>query len=261
MKLLEGQKALITGAAGGIGRATAARFVEEGARVFLVDRDAAALRDVSEALGTSAVCCVADVSESGEATRYVKTALETFGSLDIAFLNAGIAGTVACIEDTPIDAFDRVMRVNVRGVWLGLAALLPVMKTQDGGGVITLTSSITGVRGSTGQGPYIASKHAVIGLMKTAAIEGAAYKIRVNAICPAPVDTEMMTTIESGISPNNPEWAKNKILSSIPLGRYATAPEIADMVTFLSSSRAAYCTGTAYMIDGGAMAGPVRQTI
>ncbi len=258
MSMLEGKVALITGAAGGIGQATARKFVSEGARVCLVDLKEEPLRRVAESLGAHASYVTADVSEEGDTRRYVDAVLDTFGRLDIAFLNAGIAGTVARIEETPIDLFDRVLKVNVRGVWLGLAAIMPIMKSQAGGGSIVITSSITGVRGSTRQGAYVTSKHAVIGMMKTAAIEGAAHNVRVNAICPAPVDTEMMSVIESGIAPESRDLARSKILASIPLGRYATADEIAKMVTFLSSAQASYCTGTAYMIDGGGMAGPSR---
>jgi NAD(P)-dependent dehydrogenase (short-subunit alcohol dehydrogenase family) len=258
MSLLEGKSALITGAAGGIGKATARMFVAEGARVCLVDLQAEALRELAESLGPNATYCAADVSKPGEAERYVNTLIDAFGRVDVAFLNAGVAGTVARIEDTPIAIFDRVLEVNVRGTWLGLAALMPIMKAQTEGGSIVVTSSIAGMRGSTGQGAYVASKHAVVGMMKTAAIEGAACNVRVNAICPAPVDTEMMAVVESGIAPANRDLARSKILSGIPMGRYAATDEIAQMVTFLASSRSSYCTGAAYMIDGGGMAGPAR---
>jgi NAD(P)-dependent dehydrogenase (short-subunit alcohol dehydrogenase family) len=153
--------------------------------------------------------------------------------------------------------FDRVMRVNVRGVWLGLAGVLPMMRAQ-GGGSIVVTSSIAGTRGTAGQGAYVASKHAVLGLMKTAALEGAPHRIRVNAICPAPIDTEMMQALAAGIDPGDHEAGKRKVLSAIPLGRYGTADEVAKLVMFLSGDDSSYCTGAAYMIDGGGTAGPVR---
>ncbi|MEH2482292.1 NAD(P)-dependent dehydrogenase (short-subunit alcohol dehydrogenase family) [Nitrobacteraceae bacterium AZCC 2146] len=258
MSMLDGKTALITGAAGGIGEATARRFIAEGARVCLVDLREDPLRRLAEALGPNATWCTADVSEDNSARRYVDAAVGAFGRIDLAFLNAGIAGTVARIEETPLSLFDSIMRINVRGVWLGLAALMPIMKVQSGGGNIVVTSSITGVRGSTGQGAYVASKHAVIGMMKTAAIEGATHNVRVNAICPAPVDTEMMAVVERGIAPDNRDLARSKILSGIPMGRYASTEEIASMVTFLSSAQSSYCTGTAYMIDGGGTAGPAR---
>jgi NAD(P)-dependent dehydrogenase (short-subunit alcohol dehydrogenase family) len=257
MSMLEEKVALITGAAGGIGQAAARAFIDDGARVCLVDLQEQPLQALAKSLGPKAMFCAADVSQPGEAERYVKTTIDTFGRIDIAFLNAGIAGTVARIEDTPMPIFDRIIDVNVRGVWLGLATLMPLMKEQRGGSII-ITSSITGLRGSTGQGAYVASKHAVIGMMKTAAIEGAASNVRVNAICPAPVDTDMMAVIENGISPDNRELGRNKILSGIPMGRYADAGEVAQMVTFLASARSSYCTGATYMIDGGGMAGPSR---
>ncbi|CAG9243799.1 SDR family NAD(P)-dependent oxidoreductase [Paraburkholderia caribensis] len=257
MSKFDGKVVLVTGAAGGIGRAVSSLFVESGARVHLVDVQEGPLKEIADLLGPAATYSVADVSDEGDTQKYVKDALALSGRIDVAFLNAGIVGAVARIEDTPLDVYDRVMKVNVRGVWLGLAQTLPLMKTQGFGSII-VTSSITGLRGSSNQAAYTASKHAVIGLAKTAALEGAASGVRVNAICPAPIDTEMMRTLAAGIDPENAENGKKKVLSGIPLGRYGTAEEVAKLVSFLASDDAAYCTGSTYTIDGGGTAGPVR---
>jgi NAD(P)-dependent dehydrogenase (short-subunit alcohol dehydrogenase family) len=249
--------ALVTGAAGGIGQAVSRAFIEDGARVHLVDVHEDQLKALAESLGPAASYSVADVSSETDTNRYVEAAISLSGHIDVAFLNAGIVGTVSKIEETPLSTFDRVMNVNVRGVWLGLVAVLPHMKHRETGSIV-ITSSIAGTRGSTGQSAYVASKHAVIGLMKTSALEGAAFGVRVNAICPAPIDTEMMRALAAGIDPENEENGKRKVLAGIPLGRYGTADEVARLVSFLASDDAAYCTGSTYMIDGGGTAGPVR---
>jgi NAD(P)-dependent dehydrogenase (short-subunit alcohol dehydrogenase family) len=259
MSKFDGKVVLVTGAAGGIGQAVSSLFVERGARVHLVDVHEEQLKQIAGLLGPAATYSVADVSNAADTQNYVKDALEVSGQIDVAFLNAGIVGAVARIEDTPLEVYDRVMAVNVRGVWLGLAQMLPLMKTQGVGSII-VTSSITGLRGSSNQAAYTASKHAVIGLAKTAALEGAASGVRVNAICPAPIDTQMMRTLAAGIDPEDAENGKKKVLSGIPLGRYGTAGEVAEFVCFLASDDAAYCTGSTYTIDGGGNSRP-RQVV
>jgi len=252
------RNALITGAAAGIGLATAKRFIEEGGRVTLIDIDEEALRRATDRLGPAASYYVADVADAEQTKAYIAYAESRHRNIDAAVLNAGIEGPIAAIEDTPIGDFDRVMAVNVRSAWLGLARLLPLMRRQNGGSIV-ITSSISGLRGTAGQGAYVASKHALIGLMKTAALEGAPYGIRVNAICPAPVQTRMIEALESGFSPSDPDAARQTILSGVPLNRYATPDEIARMIVYLISDDASFCTGTAYPIDGGAGAGPARR--
>jgi NAD(P)-dependent dehydrogenase (short-subunit alcohol dehydrogenase family) len=258
MSRLDQKVALITGAAGGIGSACAEQFVARGASVFLVDIHEKPLRELADRLGPCAALCAADVSSASGTAEYFQALLDRFGRLDIAFLNAGIVGVVKPIDDTALDTFDRVMQVNVRGVWLGLTRALPLMREQ-GNGSIVITSSIAGTRGTACQGAYVASKHAVLGLMKTAALEGASHGVRVNAICPAPIDTEMMQALAAGIDPADHENGKRRVLAAIPLGRYGTAAEVANLVAFLASDDAAYCTGAAYMIDGGGTAGPLRK--
>ncbi|GGC87613.1 SDR family NAD(P)-dependent oxidoreductase [Chelatococcus reniformis] len=254
---LDGAVALITGATGGIGRATAARFVDEGARVVLADLDAEALSDLAAAFGPSAAWICADVTEEEQNRAAVALALERWSRIDIGVLNAGIEGRVAAIDELAPADFDRVIAVNVRGVFLGLAQLLPALR-RGGGGAITITSSTAGLRGAAGLAAYTASKHAVIGLMKSAALEGAPHNIRVNTVNPAPVETRMMRSIEAGARPDDPDGAKTKFLTGIPLKRYGRPEEIAALIAFLSSDEASFCTGGIYTADGGTMAGGSR---
>ena len=256
--MLKDKVALITGGAAGIGLAAAQRFIQEGAHVTLIDTNEAALRQAVDSLGPAATYYVADVSDAVQTKEYIAYSLSRHKRIDIALLNAGIEGPIAIMDETPIEDFDRVMAVNVRSAWLALASLLPLMRRQNGGSIV-ITSSISGLRGTAGQGAYVASKHALIGLMKTAALEGAPYGIRVNAICPAPVQTRMIEALENGFNSASPEDAKKMILSGIPLNRYAAPSEIANLITYLASDQAGFCTGAAYPIDGGASAGPARH--
>ena len=178
MNRLTNKVAIITGASGGIGAAAARRFVAQGARVLLVDRDEAALQAVADG-NAQMGCCVAAVSQPEQMAACVQAAVQRFGGLDIAVLNAGIEGEVRPITDYDIATFDRVMAVNVRGVWLGLKYCIPAI-AQRGGGSIVITSSVAGLSGAENMSAYCASKHAVVGLMRTAASECAPLNIRVN---------------------------------------------------------------------------------
>ncbi|WNH10967.1 SDR family NAD(P)-dependent oxidoreductase [Thalassobellus suaedae] len=168
--------------------------------------------------------------------------------IDIFFNNAGIEGTSKSIVEYPENIFDQVIAVNLKGVWLGCQYVIP--KMSDGGSVI-ITSSVAGIKGFKGMGAYVASKHAVVGIMRTAALENADRNIRVNTIHPGPVDTRMMREIEREISPDNPKEAKKAFEAGIPFGRYAEANEIAELVVFLASNESKYITGTLQVIDGG----------
>ena len=186
MLRLSEKVALITGGAGGIGQAAARLFTDEGAHVVLVDREEAALQDVVSSIGEDkASFVVADVTEPGETQNYVKAAIERWGGIDIYLANAGIEGMVSSIPDYPYDMFDQVLAVNVRGVWLGLKYVIPALHNR-GGGSIVITSSTAGIGGTAGMSAYTTSKHAVIGLMRTAALECAPMGIRVNTVNPAP---------------------------------------------------------------------------
>lgn len=184
MGRLNGKAGIITGAAGGIGSAAARRFIEEGADVLLVDCDEEGLARLAEDLPQSqSACFVADITDETAVKGLVADAMARFGRVDMALLNAGIEGRLGRIAEIPVTVFDQVMAVNVRSVWLGLAALLPVMRVN--GGSIVITSSVAGLKGSARLAAYSASKHAVLGLMRSAALEGAVDGIRVNSSNPA----------------------------------------------------------------------------
>lgn len=242
--------ALVTGAAAGIGLAVVEHLVRAGARVAAVDRDPEALAGLAR-FGERVLPLKADVSADGSATAYVRAAQERFGGLDAAILNAGVLGPIGPIEETALAEFDRVMAVNVRGVFLGLAALLPALRERRG--AIVVAASTGGLRGAARLAPYVASKHAVIGLVKSAALEGAPHGVRVNAVCPGPVDTAMYATIEaaSGAGPA----ARTTTNARIPLGRLARVDDVARMMLFLAGPDGAFATGGAYLLDGGLMAG------
>lgn len=174
--------------------------------------------------------------------------MKLFGKIDIFFNNAGIEGVVKPITEYPEDVFDKVISVNVKGIWLGNRYALPQM---NNGGSIIMTSSVAGIVGFAGLGAYVTSKHAVVGIMRTSAIEAAPRKIRVNTVHPAPVNNRMMRSIEEGASAGHGEEVKKQFETSIPLGRYAEPIEIAKLVVFLASDDSQYITGTTQVIDGG----------
>lgn len=255
MGRLDGKSAIITGGAGGIGQAAARRFLDEGARVLLVDLRPEDLESAASDLagGDNLVVCAADVTRADESEHYVNEAKRAFGSVDILLANAGIEGMVAPIEEYPEDVFDQVMAVNVKGVWLGLKYTIPAM-AASGGGSIVITSSVAGIKGSPTMMPYITSKHAVIGLMRSAALQGAPNNIRVNTVNPAPVETRMMRSIEQGTGMNDAAEAHERFAASVPMRRYADPSEIANVMLFLASDEASYVTGGVYMADGGTSA-------
>ncbi|MFP6747807.1 MAG: SDR family oxidoreductase [Alphaproteobacteria bacterium] len=256
MGKLDGKVAIITGGAGGIGGAAAKLFAAEGGRVLLVDLDADALQGTVAEIGAEqAACIVADVTDGGQTQAYVAAAVEKFGGVDIALLNAGIEGKIMPITDYPDDMFDKVMAVNVRGVFLGLKYIMPAM-SGGGGGSIVITSSTAGIRGTTGMSAYIASKHAVIGLMRTAALEGADMNIRVNTVNPAPIDTRMMASIEEQRGLPAGDRSNRPMARALPLQRYGEPEEVARLMLFLGSEDSSFCTGGVYMVDGGVSAGP-----
>ena len=246
--------AVITGGAGGIGRGAAKLFAAEGANVLIADLTEDALEAALREIGSNRVsACVADVTKAEDNRRMFEMATERYGGVDIFLANAGIEGVVAPIAETREEDFDRVIAVNVKGVWLGLKYAIPALTTR-GGGSIVVTSSVAGITATPGIASYGASKHAVIGLMRAAAREGAPMNIRVNTVNPAPVDTRMMRTLEAGMSPDDPEAARERIESTIPLGRYAQPVDIANVMLFLASDDAAFVTGGIYKADGGSSA-------
>ncbi|MPZ98484.1 MAG: glucose 1-dehydrogenase [Dehalococcoidia bacterium] len=252
----EGKVAVITGAAGGIGRAAARRFASEGAKVVLVDLPGTTIEETVAAVdhaGGESHVVRADVTKADEVRGYVRETVSRFGRIDCFFNNAGILGPVANLFDYPEDAFDRVLQVNVKGVWLGLREVAPVMR-ERGGGAIVNTASVAGLQGTPTLFAYGASKHAVVGMTKSAALTLGAAGIRVNAVCPTLIDTPMALELERGHNADHPEAVRQNIERQNPLGRYGTPDEVAALVAFLCSDDAAFINGAAYPIDGGSRA-------
>ncbi|MBL4866613.1 MAG: SDR family oxidoreductase [Pseudomonadales bacterium] len=245
---------VITGGAGGIGLAAGQLFADEGAQVLLVDLEEGALQAATKQINSDkASYCVADVTQPEQVKAYVDTAVSRYGGIDCFLNNAGIEGVVNPITDYPVEVFDKVIEVNVKGVWLGLKYVMPVMK-QGGGGSIVITSSVAGVIGSPGLSAYVTSKHAVIGIMRTASLEGAPDNIRVNTVNPSPVDTRMMRSLEEAVAPGAADQAKQSFQAGIPLQRYGSPEDVANIMAFLCSDDGSFCTGSVYMVDGGSTA-------
>jgi NAD(P)-dependent dehydrogenase (short-subunit alcohol dehydrogenase family) len=260
MGRLDGKVAVITGGAGGIGRAAGKLFAEEGARVLLVDLSESALEEAARATGSREVSYVAaDTTQPEQVQQFVNTAVERYGGIDVFLANAGIEGELHTIPDYPVEVFDRVIAVNVRGVWLGLKYVVPEM-AKRGGGSIVITSSTAGIQGSAMLSPYVTSKHAVIGMMRSAANECAPLGIRVNTVNPAPIETRMMRSLEqmrAEVAPGDPtlEEVKQTFAARTPLKRYGEPLEVARLMLFLASDESSFCTGGVYMVDGGRSAG------
>ena len=251
--MLDGKSALITGGGGGIGRATALAFAREGARVAVADLMAEAARETVaqvNASGGQAISLSGDVSRDADVRAMIDAVVGTYGRLDCAFNNAGIAGwhVDAILKKTAEwseEAFDRMIAVNLKGVWLCMRHELPQMQAQ-GSGAIVNTGSIAGLVGLPNSSAYVAAKHGVIGLTKTAALEYAESNIRVNAVCPGYIKTPMTEP--------SMRLRGEAILAQTPLKRMGSPEEIAEMVVWLCSERASYVSGAAYNVDGGWMA-------
>lgn len=260
-----GKVAVVTGAGNGIGRATALAFAKSGAKVVVVDRDTAAgeaTAGIIRQQGSEALFVAADVTKSADVQNYVKAALDAYGRIDCFFNNAGIEGAWKHTAEYDEAMFDQVIAVNVKGVFLGLRHVLPVMIAQQSGAVVN-TASVAGLVATPGMPAYVASKHAVIGLTKTTAGEVARDGVRVNAVCPGPVDTRMIHSLEQMINPGDPAAVAQRYQAAMPTGRYTTPDEIANMVVFLCSDLASNTTGGQFVVDGGrtATGGAVTQAV
>lgn len=247
-QLLQGKVALVTGASSGIGRATALAFVREGAKVMVsdvvVDGGNETIQLIKKA-GGEATFIKADVAQAVEVETLVQQTIATYGRLDCAHNNAGISGPLTTVADTAESKWDRVIAINLKGVWLCMKYELQHMLKQ-GSGAIVNTASGAGLVGIAGASAYVASKHGVLGLTKTAALEYAKSRIRVNAVCPGVIDTPMVQRLTD----RHPSAAETMVAGH-PMGRVGKPEEIAEAVIWLCSEAASFVTGLAMSVDGG----------
>jgi NAD(P)-dependent dehydrogenase (short-subunit alcohol dehydrogenase family) len=249
---LDGKVAVVTGAAGVIGTATIRLLAERGARIVAVDRREGDLKAAIKDLPAhaEALAVAADVTSEDEVAEYVRATIEKFGTIDVFYNNAGIEGDVKPIHEYSLESFRRVLDVNVVGVFLGMKHVLPVMLKQNKGSIIN-TASISGLMGSPHIAVYSASKHAVIGLTKSASWECTGTGVRVNCVCPGLIDSRMLSAIMQGRSGGNAPPPNDKLVERIPARRLGQASEVASIVAFLASDEASYVSGSAYTVDGG----------
>ncbi|MFC5450601.1 SDR family NAD(P)-dependent oxidoreductase [Paenibacillus aestuarii] len=253
MTKFEGKVVIITGAAGGIGKATAKKLAEQGAKLALVDLNLDAVQQAVSELGLSdanSIAIQANVANEEDVKAYVKATVDKFGKIDGFFNNAGIEGITANVEDYPTETFDLVLNVNVKGAFLGLKYVVPVMKKQGYGSIVN-TSSGAGLIGAPGFVGYNSSKHAVIGMTKVVALEVAPFGVRVNAVAPGVINTRMMRQIEKNTVPADAEGARKAFGAAVPMGRYGEAEEVANVAVFLLSEDASYVSQSIYTVDGG----------
>lgn len=253
---MEHKVVLITGGAGGIGQETAQLFLDNGAKVVLVDINKDALERAKASLNAEpdrVVVVGADVTNEEDVKNYVKQTVDAFGKIDVFFNNAGINGPFAQIKDLEKEKFEQILNINVTGVFLGLKHVIKQMEVQGYGSIINTASNAAYI-GSAGMAGYIASKHAVAGITKTAALETASSGIRINAVAPAAIDTQMLADIQNNITPGEPEASGEAIKQGIPIGRFGAPKEVAQVVLFLASEHASFVTGSLYNVDGGMQA-------
>jgi len=241
--------ALVTGASSGIGKATALAFAKKGTKVVIADltEDPETI-DLIENLGGEAIFVKCDVSKNSDVKALIEKAIATFGGLDFAFNNAGIEGTPAPVQDCSEENWDKTIGVNLKGIWLCMKYEIPLM-LKKGNGVIVNCSSVAGLVGFQGLPAYVASKHGVIGLTKTAALECAKLGIRVNAVCPGVIKTPMMDRLTADKKEVEDQFARLE-----PIGRFGLPEEIANAVVWLCSDEASFVTGLTMPVDGGFVA-------
>jgi NAD(P)-dependent dehydrogenase (short-subunit alcohol dehydrogenase family) len=243
--------AIVTGGGGGIGREASLALASGGARVLVVDLEAARAEETAAAVveaGGTASATVADVTDPEAVAAYVGECERRYGGVDAFFNNAGYEGAIAEIADYPLDEYERTMAVNVRGVFLGLQQVIPAMRRRGGGSIVNVSSQ-AGLRGVPNLSAYSASKHAVIGLTRAAALEVARDSIRVNVVCPGPTDTTMMRNIEEVVRGRGED--PSGFVDRIPVGRYGRPEEIAALVAWLLLESPQFLTGAVLPVDGG----------
>ena len=247
---LDGKVAVITGAGSGMGRATAELFVEEGARVLVVDRWAERAEDAAAEIGSSAAAFTADVSQGEDVQAMFSAAAERFGQIDVIYNNAGIGVREDNVRDCPESVFDEVIAINLRGVWLGMKYGIPHLE-RGGGGSIISTASIAGITGLSGIAAYCASKGGVIAMTRAAAGEWASKGIRINCICPGAIATRIGDDSPGQQDPANLERRRERGAVAHPLGRGGEGRDIANMALYLASDESTLVTGQAMVVDGG----------
>lgn len=244
---------MITGAAGYIGKATAKKFKQEGALLSLIDIDGEGLEDMAAELNLDedqAILLEADIGNEKQVIRAIQETLNAYQRIDVLFNNAGIEGAVKKIFELTAMDLDQVYHTNMKGSFLMMKHVLSIMEVQKEG-VIINAASIVGLNGAPCLTPYVMSKHAIMGMTKSAAVELAETGIRINSICPGYINSRMMMNIESGIIPSAPQYAKQMFTERIPMKRYGNPDDVADLVLFLSSERAKFITGSHFSVDGG----------
>jgi len=253
---LEGKVAIITGATGGIGEATARLYLDQGAKVMLVARSQEKLNATIKKLGggENIAQAIAEADNEQQTADAVQATIDAFGGVDILMANAGTEGVVNPIENQTYENWQRVLNVNVIGVWLAMKYCVAPMKARGGGSMIAI-SSVAGMIGTPGMSAYTASKYAVFGLVKSSSMELAESRIRVNAIGPGPIDNRMMHSLETQMAPDDSKALHDDIAEMIPMKRYGTDQGVANMALFLASDDSSYCTGSIHMVDGGFIAG------
>lgn len=254
MNRLKDKVAIVTGGAYGIGLATVQLFLQEGAKVVMVDYSQAGLdKAKQEIISPHISYFLADVSNAQQVQDFVNHAITTFGKIDIVFCNAGVGGHHHFFWEYPNEDFEQVININLKGVFYTMKYATPHL-INNGGGSIIITSSVAGLLGMPKGIAYSATKHACIGLSKTAALELAKLGIRVNTIHPAWIETEMVSNLEKILSPDAPQEARAKLEKSVPMKRYGKPEEVAHLVLFLASDESKFITGSEHKIDGGMVA-------